>query len=104
MPVRMLRSMMAMVRGDIQFRVVFSVDWVCMMERYACMTWLLSQESVLFSFGICSVWRSELVLFTWRLSTVSSAGLVGDRGGCSLSSSSCVERRSCTLVASSATC
>lgn len=65
MPVRMLRSIMAMVRGDIQFRVVFSVDWVCMIERYACMTWSLRQESVLFSFGICNVWRSELVVWGW---------------------------------------
>ena len=47
---------------------------------------------------------SLLVVVIWCLRTVSLSGLVGDGGGCSLSSSNCVERRFCALVASSATC
>ena len=47
---------------------------------------------------------SLLVLVIWHLRVESSAGLVGDGGGCSLMLSSSEDRRCCSLVASAATC
>lgn len=62
-PVRRLRSMIGMMRGDIHCEVFVCVECVWMMERYVWISWSLSQECVLLSVGICSFRRSVVVMW-----------------------------------------